>query len=333
MNVYFKVISVKISLRGSMSKVLIVGGAGYVGGYLTDLATSEGHDVLVLDNLTYEDSYLKNVNFAYGDILDFKSIESHLKWADTVVWLAALVGDPACAINPKLTQQTNIESVRHLTNSFSGRIIFPSTCSVYGAQEGLLDESSPTGPLSLYAESKLKAEEILLASDATTLILRLGTLFGISDNFARLRVDLVLNVLTIRAILEGKMSVFGGSQYRPLLHVKDVATAVIPHLETKRSGIYNLHTENLTVLELAKRIKNIVTSAKIEQTEVSFQDSRNYRVSSDLARSQLGFMPKWTIEDGISQVAEAIWSKRIKDVSNPRFNNSESLRLQWGINK
>jgi nucleoside-diphosphate-sugar epimerase len=179
----------------------------------------------------------------------------------------------------------------------------------------------------------LEAEEILNKSEATTLIFRLGTLFGMSDAFARLRVDLVLNVLTIRAILEGSMSVFGGAQYRPLLHVKDVATAAVPHLDTNATGTFNLHTENVTVLELAERIKGIVTDAEIEQTEISFQDARNYRVSSDAARSTLGFAPKWTIEDGIKQVADAIWNKRIKDVGNPRFNNSESLRLQWGVRK
>ena len=154
-----------------------------------------------------------------------------------------------------------------------------------------------------------------------------------SDSFARLRVDLVLNVLTIRAILEGTMSVFGGAQYRPLLHVKDVATAAVPHLDSNSTGIYNLHTENVTVLELAQRIKAIVTDAEIEQTEISFQDARNYRVSSDAARSEIGFAPKWSIEDGVKQVADAIWNKRIKDVANPRFNNSESLRLQWGVRK
>jgi nucleoside-diphosphate-sugar epimerase len=313
-----------------MAKVLVVGGAGYVGGSLTDAAIAEGHSVRVVDNLTYEDSYLKEVDFAFGDILDFRTIEKHLKWADTVVWLSALVGDPACAINPKLTRLTNVDSVRQLTQSFGGRIIFPSTCSVYGAQDGLLTEESQTGPLSLYAESKLEAEALLASSNASTLIFRLGTLFGMSDQFARLRVDLVLNVLTIRAILEGTMSVFGGTQYRPLLHVKDVATAAIPHLTSNKTGIYNLHTENVTVFELAERIQRVVTSSKIEQTEISFQDARNYRVSSDLARQELGFTPKWSIEDGINQVADAIWNKRIKDVSNPRFNNSESLRLQWG---
>lgn len=314
-----------------MSKVLVVGGAGYVGGSLTDQAVSAGHDVRVLDNLTYEDSFLKNVDFAYGDILDFKTIEKHLKWADSVVWLSALVGDPACAINPKLTRQSNVEAVRNLVNSFDGRIIFPSTCSVYGAQDGILDETSPTGPLSLYAESKLEAESILTAASNPTLIFRLGTLFGISDSFARLRVDLVLNVLTIRAILEGSMSVFGGDQYRPLLHVRDVATAAIPQIDSKIDGIFNLHTENVTVLDIAKRIQGIVKEAEIEQTEISFQDARNYRVNSEKARTELGFSPKWTIENGIQEVADVIWNKRIKDVSNPRFNNSESLRLQWGV--
>lgn len=312
-----------------MSKILIVGGAGYVGGWLTDEAIRDGHEVRVIDNLTYEDSYLKNVDFVFGDVLDFDLIKSNLSWADTVVWLAALVGDPACAINPSLTKKINVDSVKNLVDHFDGRIIFPSTCSVYGAQNGLLNEKSVVGPLSLYAASKLEAENILLKSNATTLIFRLGTLFGISDTYARLRVDLVLNVLTIRAVLEGTMSVFGGEQYRPLLHVKDVATAVIPHLNDSTSGIYNLSTENVTILKLAERIQKIVSEVKIEQTEISFQDARNYRVSTDRVNKELKFVPRYTIENGIQEVANAITQKRIKDVENPKFNNSESLRLQW----
>ena len=313
-----------------MAKVLIVGGAGYVGGWMTDEARRQGNDVRVIDNLTYEDAYLKPVDFHFGDVLDFKTIEPHLRWADTVIWLSALVGDPACAINPKLTRRTNIDSVKLLTEAFGGRIIFPSTCSVYGAQDGVLDESSKTGPLSLYAESKLEAEEILTSSNNSALIFRLGTLFGISDNFSRLRVDLVLNVLTIRAVLEGTMSVFGGEQYRPLLHVRDVATAAVPHIGTATTGIYNLHTENLTIAQLAERIQKVVAGTLIEQTDISFQDARNYRVSSEKARSVLNFHPQWSIEDGIKEVADVILNKRIKNVQNPRFNNSESLKLMLG---
>jgi nucleoside-diphosphate-sugar epimerase len=312
-----------------MSKILIVGGAGYVGGWLTDEAIRDGHEVRVIDNLTYEDSYLKNVNFVFGDVLDFDLIKNNLSWPDTVVWLAALVGDPACAINPSLTKKINVDSVKNLVDNFDGRVIFPSTCSVYGAQNGLLDEESPVGPLSLYAASKLESENILLKSNTTPLIFRLGTLFGISDTYARLRVDLVLNVLTIRAVLEGTMSVFGGEQYRPLLHVKDVATAVTPHLNDSTSGIYNLSTENVTILQLAERIQKIVSRVKIEQTEISFQDARNYRVSTDKVKDELSFVPRYTLENGIQEVANAITQKRIKDVGNPKFNNSESLRLQW----
>ena len=312
-----------------MSRILIVGGAGYVGGWLTDEAVSAGHEVRVIDNLTYEDSYLKNVDFVFGDVLDFDLIKNNLSWADTVVWLAALVGDPACAINPSLTKKINVNAVKNLVDNFDGRIIFPSTCSVYGAQNGLLNEESAVGPLSLYAASKLEAENILLKSNSTALIFRLGTLFGLSDTHARLRVDLVLNVLTIRAVLEGTMSVFGGEQYRPLLHVKDVATAMIPHLNDSTSGIYNLSAENLTILQLAERIQKNVSKVNIEQTKISFQDARDYRVSTDKVKEQLRFAPLYTIEDGIQEVANAIAQKRIKDVGNPKFNNSESLRLQW----
>jgi len=313
-----------------MTKTLIVGGAGYVGGYMTDAATQAGHQVRVIDNLTYEDGFLKDVDFYFGSILDISSLRKHLDWADCVIWLAAFVGDPACAINPKLTLQTNVESIRNLINNFEGRIIFPSTCSVYGAQEALLDESSGTNPLSLYAKSKLEAESVLIKSKNSTLIFRLGTLFGLSDTYSRLRVDLVLNALTIRATLEESMSVFGGAQYRPLLHVRDVATAFIPQVNSANEGIYNLHDENLTILELAQRIQTIIPNSSIELTEISFQDARNYQVSSDKARQNLGFAPKWSVEDGISEIHNTIVSKRIKNVTNPRFNNSETLKITLG---
>jgi len=311
-----------------VSKILIVGGAGYVGGWLTDEAIRTGNEVRVIDNLTYEDLYLKDVDFVFGDVLDFDLIKKNLSWADTVVWLAALVGDPACAINPSLTKKINVESVKNLVNNFDGRVIFPSTCSVYGAQNGLLNEDSTVGPLSLYAASKLEAENILLKSNVTPLIFRLGTLFGISDTYARLRVDLVLNVLTIRAVTEGTMIVFGGEQYRPLLHVRDVATAVIPHLNDTTSGIYNLSAENITIFQLAERIQKVVRKVKIQQTEISFQDARNYRVSTNKVKDELKFIPRWTIEDGIEEVAGIIMQRRIKDIGNPKFNNYESLKVQ-----
>lgn len=309
-----------------MSKVLVIGGAGYVGGYLTDLAIEQGHDVRVYDKLLYEDAYLKNVDFAYGDILDRKAMKPHLDWADTIILLAGFVGDPACALNPELTMNTNVLAVKNIVEDFKGRIIYPSTCSVYGAQDGLLTEESPFAPLSLYAESKIEAEKILLAAPNETLIFRLGTLFGLSDTYSRLRVDLVLNVLTIRAVREGHMSVFGGQQYRPLLHVRDVATAMVPQIDTHATGIYNLHTENMTIIQLAERIQKYLPGTRIDITESSFQDSRNYMVSSDKARNELGFAPKWSIDEGIQEIRDAIAAHRIPNVNIPRFSNVAALQ-------
>jgi nucleoside-diphosphate-sugar epimerase len=309
-------------------KVLVVGGAGYVGGWLTDEAVRAGHTVRVFDKLLYEDTYLKDVDFCFGDILDQASLLPNLKWADCVIFLAGFVGDPACALNPDLTMQTNVKSVEFLVKNFGGRIIFPSTCSVYGAQLGELTEESPTSPLSLYAESKLIAEEILLSSNRSSLIFRLGTLFGLSDTYARLRVDLVLNVLTIRAVLEGRMSVFGGQQYRPLLHVRDVATAMIPHVGTDVSGLFNLHCVNTTIIELANQIQQIVPESTIEVTSSSFQDARNYMVSSAKAKNMLGFVPKHNIADGIREVANVVGTRRITDVNLPRFSKVAALSAQ-----
>ena len=309
-----------------MAKVLIVGGAGYVGGWLTDQARRAGHEVLVFDRLLYEDSYMKDVQFVAGDVLDRRALRTHLLWADCVIWLAAIVGDPACALDPELTIATNVDTVRNLAADFGGRILFPSTCSVYGAQDGELTEESSLAPLSLYAETKIDAERVLLDSGADAIIFRLGTLFGLGDEFSRLRADLVLNVLTIRAVLAGRMSVFGGRQFRPLLHVRDVSTAMVPNIDSSNNGIYNLHCENVTILELAERIKAHVPEAKVSITETSFQDSRNYSVSSAHAERDFGFAPRWSVDDGISEVAAVVRDGRIKDISIARYSNHDALK-------
>jgi nucleoside-diphosphate-sugar epimerase len=134
-------------------KVLVVGGAGYVGGAVTDILGETGHKFRVYDALLYEESYRKPVDFVYGDIRDTKNLSPHLKWADAVVWLAALVGDGACALHPDVTLEINQSSVEWLTKNFKGRIIFLSTCSVYGAQDGTLNEESAVKPLSVYAST------------------------------------------------------------------------------------------------------------------------------------------------------------------------------------
>lgn len=309
-----------------MSKVLIVGGAGYVGGYLVDECLKSNHEVKVIDKLLYEDIYLKKVEFIYGDITNYDLINKHLKWADCVIWLAAFVGDPACALNPALTLQVNVEAVKNMVRNFKGRLIFPSTCSVYGAQDGILTEESKLKPLSVYAESKILAENFIIENSSDFLIFRLGTLFGLGDDFSRLRTDLVLNVLTIRAQLEKKMVVFGGEQFRPLLHVRDFTTAALPEIKSKNTGVYNLVCENLTIVELANRIKNIIFDSEIEISETEFQDSRNYRVSGKKAKDILNFIPTHSIEIGITQIRDLITQKRIPNVNVPRFSNVAVLK-------
>ena len=308
-----------------MARVLIVGGCGYVGGSFTDLALLRGHEVRVYDSLLYEDTFLKSVNFIYGDIRDETLLKKQLKWAEVVVWLAAIVGDAACTVNPKLTYQINVDSINFLVSNFNGRIIFPSTCSVYGAQTNLLNEVSPTKPLSLYAETKLIAEEILMKSSANVVIFRLGTLFGLSDQFARLRVDLVLNAMTIRAVKEKVISIFGGNQFRPLLHVKDVAMVGVNQLTSENTGIYNLHYRNTTILGLAETISNLIKNVKLETQDMNIIDSRNYQVSSQKAIDELSFLPKISLEEGILEIKNLIVQGRIKNVENPRFNNYQKL--------
>jgi nucleoside-diphosphate-sugar epimerase len=309
-----------------MARVLVTGGAGYVGGWLVDEALRAGHEVRVYDLLLYEDRYLKEVDFAAGDVLDRDRLRPHLDWADACVYLAGLVGDPACALDPVLTRKINVDTVRRLCDDFDGRIVFPSTCSVYGAQEEMLDETSATAPLSLYAETKLECEQVLTEKRPDSLIFRLATLAGVGDTYSRIRLDLVVNLLVARARLVGELQVFGGEQYRPLLHVRDVATATVPHLESDISGIYNLGTENVTILALAERIVEKLGDASIQRVETTFQDSRNYRTSFERAEKELDFEGKWTTDDAIDQVAELIDAGRVKDLSLAQFSNLDSLR-------
>jgi nucleoside-diphosphate-sugar epimerase len=304
--------------------VLVVGGAGYIGGWLTDRIRQDGHHVRVFDVLLYEDQYLKDVEFVHGNVLDKMALAPHLAWADAVVWLAAMVGDGACALDEALTRAINVEAVRWLAETFDGRIAFMSTCSVYGAQDGLLTETSPLNPLSLYAETKVEAELALRRADAV--IFRLGTIYGVSDTYSRIRMDLVLNLLTVKAILYGRISVFGGEQYRPLLHVRDVAHAVVRTLFRDYRGIFNLESENVTIRELAERIMAVRPDVEAEFTEAPVQDLRNYRVSSEKARATFGFEPELTVEDGIRQIVSVVEDGRIRDTSMPRYSNLDFLR-------
>ena len=311
-----------------MVNILVVGGAGYVGGGIVD-KLKEQHDVTVYDSLIYEESYRKDVTFVNGDIRDTNKLLPLLDHADSVIWLAALVGDGACAMNPKLTFEINSESVKFLVENFKKRIVFLSTCSVYGAQDGLLDENSSVNPLSEYASSKVQAEEYLKGTNS--IIFRLGTLFGISDKFSRIRLDLVVNILVTKALTEGKLTVFGGDQWRPLLHVVDVANAISHTLDSEVTGIFNLHYKNYKNIDIANTIVNKIPKASIETTPLKFQDARNYQVSSEKLFNETGFRSEVELLTGVDEVYNLISSNRIKNVNHVRYSNQNFLE-KYGIN-
>ena len=304
-------------------RVLVVGGAGYVGGTVTDLLLNSEHQARVYDTLLYEEAYRKPVDFVYGDVRDRERLKPHLAWADAVIWLAALVGDPACALHPEVSIEINQEAVKWLSQNYDGRIIFMSTCSVYGARDGVLDEHSPTNPLSVYAVTKLEAETYLKNKNA--IIFRLGTLFGVGDLFSRIRLDLVVNTMVVKAHLAGKLQVFGGDQFRPLLHVRDAGQTAVNNITTKHTGIFNLHRQNVRIVDLAYQVRNHFPDLTIEQVDMKFQDTRNYRVSSDKAKNTLGFNPERSIDDGIKEVKDLLDNGRLKDVDSPRYTNVKYL--------
>ncbi len=304
-------------------KILITGGAGYIGGALTDILGNSKHSVKVYDSLLYEESYRKDVDFVFGDIRDKNKLSNLLKWCDVVVWLAALVGDGACALNPDVAIDINEKSVKWLSKNYDGRIIFTSTCSVYGAQDRILDESSLTNPLSVYASSKLASEQYL--KNKNSLIFRLGTLFGVGDQFSRIRLDLVVNIMTLRANKDGILKVFGGEQYRPLLHVKDSAQAIYENLTSSHNGVFNLNKQNISILDLSQKIKEHFPKVKIIKEDAKFEDARNYRVGNRKAKEILNFQPKLTIDEGIEELKRLLEEGRIVDINNPRYGNQTFL--------
>lgn len=314
-------------------RVLVVGGAGYIGGAVTDLLIAKKIPFSVYDKLVYEHQYLKPVDFIYGDVRDRKKLKSVLPGYTHVIWLAAIVGDATCQVDARLTREINEESVEWLADNFKGRILFASTCSVYGKNDSMLNESSPITPLSLYAISKLEAESFLV-KHPNVLIYRIGTAYGVSDQYSRVRLDLAVNVLSFRSINQGKLVYFGGVQWRPFIHVKDVAAAFVNGLNSKAKGIYNLATENFQVKDLAARIAKL-TKCKIEATKNPFEDERNYHVSADKAK-KAGLLRglKYNLEHGIKEMASLASLCRVSSEElDVHFNERHLANLLSGNKK
>lgn len=309
-----------------MKNVLIVGGAGYIGGYMTDLLlANDNYDVTVLDSLLYETRYLKKIKFINADIRDTKYLGSIINNYDVVIWLAAIVGDGACTVDSNLTEQVNFGAVKWLVDNYKGKIVFTSTCSIYGINNELLDEEAEPNPLSLYASTKLAAERYIVANAKDYLVFRLGTLYGMSDEHSRLRLDLVANILTLRAVMGETLKVFGGEQWRPLLHVRDVSHAVEYCLDNDINGIYNLSECNMTVRQLAEKIQEIIPNTQVEYQDMKFEDLRNYRVKNDKI-SAVGWSPKCSIDKGILETKQVLEQGRVKNVQDLVYSNANFVK-------
>jgi len=305
-------------------KVLVTGGAGYIGAAVTDAILKRGVPFTVYDNLLYESHYFKEVDFIYGDIRDTEILKKLLPHYTHVVWLAAIVGDAACQIRPALTVAINQEPVKWLAENYDGRVLFASTCSVYGQQDAEVTEESPLNPLSLYAQTKVQAESYLHRENA--LIFRLGTVFGVSDAYSRLRMDLAVNYMTANAHTKGTLTVFGGEQWRPFIHVKDIGEIMVYNLDRPVRGIYNLATINQQIKDLARTVRE-VTGCKIEYTEQKFQDARNYRVSTAKALRDNVFNPNTarTVQDGVREISALVRQGRIKYTENDIYFNERQI--------
>ena len=307
------------------NKILIVGGAGYIGGFLTDYLIENDYNVTVYDNLLFENRFLKDCDFIHGDIREYDKLSKIIHDYDCVIWLAGLVGDGACAVNQKLTKTLNVDTVKWLVDNYNGKIIFPSTCSVYGINNDLIQEDADPNPLSLYAATKLEAEKYVLKNSKNCLVFRLGTLFGLGDRHSRMRLDLVANILSMRAAKGETLTIFGGEQWRPLLHVRDVSTAILHGLKNNITGLYNLSYKNYMISELGQVISSLIPECSIEFTDMKFEDLRNYRVKNNKYLST-GWKPKYCLTDGIQQIYSLIKQNRVKDTTDKVYSNAAYMR-------
>jgi len=324
------------SNRVGVKRVLVVGGAGYLGSVLSRRLLKLNYKVRVLDLLLFGaeslEELLPNPDFELvkGDMRNISTVIGALKGVDAVINLAAIVGDPACTKSPERTIETNYLANKLLAEACKyhqiNRFIYASTCSVYGVGEGKLDENAKLNPVSLYARSKIQSEQAILSlmdENFSPCILRMSTLYGLSP---RMRFDLVVNTMTKNAMVDKQISVFGGKQWRPLLHLCDAAEAYVHCLRAPiqkiKGQIYNVGFEeqNLQIITIGKMVKKAIPKTMLTVKKDSF-DARDYFVCFDKIKDHYGYSAKKTVPDGIEEIALAISKGRFPDVSHPKYYN------------
>ena len=321
-------------------RVLITGGAGYVGSTLAPLLLGAGHKVRVLDRLAYGGESLlgvwanPNFEFIHGDVRDGDKRREAVTDCDAVVHLAAIVGDPACAREPELARAVNLEAsmalIEESRKAGVQRFVFASTCSNYGKMTDpskLVDEESELRPVSLYAETKVAVEKVLLegGSDEKWIPtpLRFATVFGASP---RMRFDLTINEFTMEMITKKHLVVFGEQFWRPYVHVFDAARGIALVLSSPREKVggrvFNVGSteQNLQKQQIVELIQTIVPDAKIEFVH-KVEDPRDYRVSFSRILNELGYTTTRSVVDGIVEVAKLVRTGAISNLADSRYRN------------
>ena len=296
-----------------MKKVLITGGAGYIGSLLATKLLDLNFEVKIIDNFMFNKNSIihlfskKNFKFIKSDVRDKKIILKEIKNQDYIIPLAALVGAPLCQKYPKKTKEVNLNAIKFIVNNLKKhqRIIYPNTNSGYGIgkKNTFCDEKSPLNPISLYGRTKVDAEKVLL-DHMNSVVFRLATVFGYSF---RMRTDLLVNFLVKEAVEKKKLNIFEPNFRRNYIHVIDVVNAfifAIKNFNKMRGNIYNveLSNANLTKLQLAKLISKHIKGTKVKILKNKKDpDKRDYFVSNKKIE-KLGFKPKMSIDNGIIEL-------------------------------
>lgn len=305
--------------------VLVTGGAGYVGSSLVPALLERGYRVTVLDLYLYgeelfEDLRGPNLREVKGDLRDLPTVERALEGVDAVIHLACISNDPSYDLDPDLGRSINYDAFRPLVQASKRagvkRFVYASSSSVYGVKEEPdVHEGLTLEPMTDYSRYKALCEDVLeeeRGDGFITVTLRPSTVCGYSK---RLRLDLVVNILTNHAVNNGKIKVFGGDQMRPNLHIKDMVACYLHVLdqpdEAVDGEIFNAGYENFRVRELAEKVRGVIGDVEIEVTPSD--DNRSYHVSSSKIRKKLGFEPKHTIEDAIRDLKEAFDAGKVPD--------------------
>jgi nucleoside-diphosphate-sugar epimerase len=325
----------------SVRRVLVVGGGGYLGSAVTRHLLEKGFDVRVLDIFLFGQSPLrafeknKKLEIVNGDVRNIATVASSLRGMEAVINLAALVGDPACRQRPEDALITNYLANKALAEACKylqiNRFIYASTCSVYGAGKGLLDENAPLNPVSLYARSKIASEEAVLKmadGNFSPTIFRMSTLYGLSK---RMRYDLVVNRMCMTAFRDHQIILEGGGQWRPLVHVDDAAEAYVlalrAPLQHVQGEVFNVGVEfqNYRIEEIAPIIKGVFPQAHIIR-KPSDVDQRDYRVTFAKIKRALGFRTKWTVEMAAKEIRHALMKGKYCDFEKRSYYNADPER-------